>query len=70
MRIFVFYHLTIETKVEKMAANTKVCTFKWPGLYAGKKKIERGTYYNIFSSQSQLLSRLLSDDLIAWTKRE
>ena len=39
-------------------------------MYASKKKIERGTYYNIFSSQSQLLSRLLSDDLIAWTKRE
>ncbi len=39
-------------------------------VYASKKKIERGTYYNIFSSQSQLLSRLLSDDLIAWTKRE
>ncbi len=31
--IFVFYCLTIETKVEKMAANTKVCTFEWPGLY-------------------------------------
>ena len=33
VRIFVFYRLTIETKVEKMAANTKVCTFEWPGLY-------------------------------------
>ncbi len=39
--IFVFYRLTfylynrwIETKVEKMAANTKVCRFKWPGLYS------------------------------------
>ena len=26
LRIFVFYHLTIELKVRKMAANTKVCT--------------------------------------------
>ena len=32
VRIFVFYRFTIETKVEKMAANTKVCTFEWPGL--------------------------------------
>ncbi len=31
--IFVFYRLTIDLKIRKMAPNTKVCTFKWPGLY-------------------------------------
>ena len=30
--------MTIETKVEKMAANTKVCTFEWPGLYVVSQK--------------------------------